>query len=131
MYVRLNVILSIRPTFCKMILSGQKVYEYRKRIFTRSDVDKVYIYATKPICRIVGYFTIAAMIEDSPNNMWKMTHEGSGISKEYFDAYFRGCDMAHAIAIGEVVKFDTPIDPKEVIKNFTAPQNYMYVDYEL
>ncbi len=123
----MNVILSIRPTFCKMIFSGQKKYEYRKRVFTRSDVDKVYIYATKPICRIVGYFTIAAMIEDNPNVMWKTTHEGSGITKEFFDAYFSGCDMAHAIAIGEVVKFDTPIDPKEVIKNFTAPQNYRYV----
>ena len=127
----MNVILSIRPTFCKMIFSGQKKYEYRKRVFTRSDVDKVYIYATKPICRIVGYFTIAAMIEDSPNVMWQMTHEGSGITKEYFDAYFKNCDMAHAIKIGEVVKFDTPIDPKKVIKNFTAPQNYRYVDYDI
>lgn len=123
----MNVILSIRPNFCKMIFSGQKKYEYRKRVFKRTDIDKVYIYASKPICKIVGYFTIAAMIEDSPNNMWEMTYMGSGISKEYFDAYFRGCDMAHAIAIGEVVKFDTPIDPKEVIKNFTAPQNYRYV----
>ena len=127
----MNVILSIRPTFCKMIFSGQKVYEYRKQIFTRKDVDKVYVYATKPICKIVGYFTIAAMIEDNPTEIWKITHKGSGITKEYFDAYFRGCDMAHAIAIGEVVKFDTPIDPKEVIKNFTAPQNFMYVDIDL
>ena len=125
----MNVILSIRPNFCNVIFSGQKKYEYRKKVFTRSDVDKVYIYATKPICRIVGFFTIDEVIEDSPNNMWKMTHEGSGITKEYFDAYFSGCDMAHAISIGEVVKFDTPIDPKKVIKNFTAPQNYRYVDY--
>lgn len=127
----MNVILSIRPNFCKMIFSDQKKYEYRKRVFTRSDVDKVYIYATKPICRIVGYFTIAAMIEDSPNNMWKMTHEGSGITKEYFDAYCSGCDMTHAIKIDEVIKFDTPIDPKKVIKNFIAPQNYRYVDYDI
>ena len=127
----MNVILSIRPSFCKMIFSGQKKYEYRKRVFTRSDVDKVYIYATKPICRIVGYFTIAAMIEDSPNVMWQMTHEGSGITKEYFDAYFKNCDMAHAIKIGEVVKLDNPIDPKEVIKDFHAPQNFMYVDYDI
>jgi len=127
----MNVILSIRPTFCKMILSGQKKYEYRKRVFKRTDIDKVYIYASKPICKVVGYFTIAAMIEDSPNVMWKMTHEGSGISKEYFDAYFKNCDMAHAIKIGEVVKFGTPIDPKKVIKNFTAPQNYRYVDYDI
>ena len=127
----MNVILSIKPTFCQSIIEGKKVYEYRKRVFKRTDIDKVYIYATKPICKIVGYFTIDAMIEDNPNVMWKTTHEGSGITKEYFNAYFRGCDTAHAIAIGEVVKFDTPIDPKEVIKNFTAPQNYRYVDYDI
>ena len=127
----MNVILSIRPNFCKMIFSGKKVYEYRKRVFKHIDIDKVYIYATKPICKIVGYFTISAMIEDNPTEIWDKTHKGSGISKGFFDAYFRGCDMAHAIAIGEVVKFDTPIDPKEVIKNFTAPQNYMYMDNDL
>lgn len=127
----MNVILSIRPTFCKMILSGQKVYEYRKRIFTRSDVDKVYVYATKPICKIVGFFTIDEVIEDAKTNIWAETHIGSGISKEYFDAYFKNCDMAHAIKIGEVVKIDNPIDPKEVIKDFHAPQNFMYVDIDL
>lgn len=127
----MNVILSIRPTFCKMILSGQKVYEYRKRIFTRSDVDKVYVYASKPICKIVSFFTIDEVIEDTKTNIWAKTHIGSGINKEYFDAYFKNCDMAHAIKIGEVVKLDNPIDPKEVIKDFHAPQNFMYVNYDI
>jgi predicted transcriptional regulator len=114
-----------------MIFSGKKVYEYRKRVFTRSDVDKVYVYVTKPICRIVGYFTIGHVIEDSPYNVWEMTYKDSGINKEYFDAYFKNCDMAHAIKIGEVVKLDNPIDPKEVIKDFHAPQNFMYVNYDI
>ena len=127
----MNVILSIRPNFCKMIFSGQKKYEYRKRVFTRSDVDKVYIYATKPICRIVGFFTIDEVIEDTKTNIWAKTHIGSGISKEYFDAYFKNSDTAYAIKIGQVVKLDTPIDPKSVIKNFIAPQNYRYVDYDI
>jgi len=127
----MNVILSIRPNFCKMIFSGQKKYEYRKRVFTRSDVDKVYIYATKPICRIVGYFTIDEVIEDKKSYMWEKTHKDGGINKEYFYAYFKNCDMAHAIKIGEVVKLDNPIDPKEVIKDFHAPQNFMYADFDL
>ena len=127
----MNVILSIRPNFCNVIFSGQKKYEYRKRVFTRSDVDKVYIYATKPICRIVGYFTIAAMIEDSPTEIWKITHKGGGISKEYFDDYFKHSETAYAIKIGQVVKLDNPIDPKEVIKDFHAPQNFMYVNYDI
>ncbi|MBR6593041.1 MAG: hypothetical protein IKK81_10555 [Prevotella sp.] len=127
----MNVILSIRPTFCKMIFSGQKVYENRKRIFTRSDVDKVYVYASKPICRIVGYFTIDEVIEDIKTNMWAKTHIGGGISKEYFDDYFKHSGTAYAIKIGQVVKLDNPIDPKSVIKDFHAPQNFMYVDSDL
>ena len=127
----MNVILSIRPNFCKMIFCGQKVYEYRKRIFTRSDVDKVYVYASKPICKIVGFFTIDEVIEDTKTNIWAKTHIGSGISKEYFDAYFKNSDTAYAIKIGQVVKLDNPIDPKSVIKDFHAPQNFMYMDSDL
>ncbi len=127
----MNVILSIRPNFCQAIFNGGKVYEYRKKVFKRTDIDRVYIYATKPICGILGYFSIAAMIENSPNNVWQISHKDSGINKEYFDAYFKNCDEANAIMIGEVVKLDTPIDPKKVIPNFHAPQNYMYVDLEL
>lgn len=127
----MNIILSIRPNFCKMIFCGQKVYEYRKRIFTCSDVDKVYVYATKPICRIVGYFAIDAMIENKKSYMWEKTHKDGGISKEYFDAYFKNSDTAYAIKIGQVVKLDNPIDPKSVIKDFHAPQNFMYADFDL
>ena len=127
----MNVILSIRPNFCKLIFSGQKMYEYRKRVFTRSDVDKVYIYATMPICRIVGYFTIDHVIKCNANDMWEMTYKDGGVNKEYFDAYFKNCDTAHAIKIGEVVMLDIPIDPKKVIKEFHAPQNFMYVDFDL
>ena len=127
----MNVIMSIRQHFCQLIFYGKKLYEYRKRVFTRSDVDKVYIYVTKPICRIVGYFTIKRIIDDSPSMVWDMTHEDGGISKKYFLDYFKGHSVAYAIEIGEVVKLDTPIDPKTIIKGFTAPQNFMYVDRDL
>ena len=127
----MNVIISIRPTFCKLIFGGQKRYEYRKRVFKHSDVDMVYIYASKPISKIVGYFTIKRIIDDTPSNVWNMTHEHGGISKEQFLDYFKGHSVAHAIEIHEVVELDIPINPKEVIQGFTAPQNYCYVDRDL
>ena len=127
----MNVIISIRPHFCQLIFDGKKLYEYRKRVFKSSDVDKVYIYASKPISRIVGYFTIKRIIDDSPSMVWNMTHEHGGISKEQFQEYFKGHKVAHAIEIDEVVELDIPINPKEVIQGFTAPQNFMYVDRDL
>ena len=131
MYVRMNVIMSIRPTFCKLIFDGQKVYEYRKRVFKRTDINKVYIYASKPISSIVGYFTIKRIICDSPSIVWDMTHKQGGITKKLFNDYFKGHKLAHAIEIDEVVKFDTPIDPRKVIKDFTPPQNFTYTEIDL
>lgn len=58
----MNVILSIKPCFCKLIFEGVKRYEYRKRVFKRNDVDKVYVYASKPICKVIGYFTVGGIV---------------------------------------------------------------------
>ena len=127
----MNVILSIKPQFCKFIFDGVKRYEYRKRVFKRTDIDKVYVYASSPICKVIGYFTVDGIINDTVSRVWDMTHEYGGIGRGYYDSYFNGRDMAHAIKIKDVVKLDTPIDPKKVIKNFTAPQNYRYVDYDI
>ena len=126
----MNAIMSIRPNFCKLIFDGQKRYEYRKRVFRRLDVDKVYIYASKPISKVVGYFTIKRIICESPSMVWDMTHKQGGITKKQFNDYFKGNKIAHAIEIDEVVKIN-PINPKEVIKGFTAPQNYCYLEKDL
>lgn len=122
--------MSIKPCFCDSIFKGLKLYEYRKKVFSRTDVDKAYIYASKPISKIVGYFTIKQIIDDTPSNVWNMTHESGGISKKQFQEYFQGHSVAHAIKIDEVVKIN-PINPKEVIKGFTAPQNYCYLEKDL
>jgi predicted transcriptional regulator len=124
----MNALISIRPNFCHLIFDGKKIYEYRKKVFTRSDVDKVYIYATKPICKIIGCFAIDNIITDTPSKVWLMTHEHGGITRKQFNDYFNGCNVAHAIKIKNLERYDIPIDPKTVIKDFTAPQNFIYVD---
>ena len=127
----MNVILSIQPSFCQLIFDRQKRFEYRKRVFKGLNVDKVYIYASRPICKIVGYFTIGNIIEDTPSMVWDMTHKQGGITKKQFNDYFKGRDIAHAIKIEDVTELVTPLDPKAIIKDFTAPQNFIYTDLEL
>ena len=123
--------MSIKPCFCDSIFKGLKLYEYRKKVFSRTDVDKAYIYASKPISKIVGYFTIGNIIEDTPSMVWDMTHKQGGITKKQFNDYFKGCKNAHAIEIKDLKRFNEPIDPKQVVKDFTAPQNYRYLDFDL
>lgn len=127
----MNVILSIKPCFCKLIFEGVKCCEYRKRVFKRNDIDKVYVYASKPICKVIGYFTVGGIINDTVSNVWDMTHEYGGIDRGYYDSYFNGYDIAHAIKIEDARLFDIAIDLKNVLNNFHAPQNFMYCDIEL
>jgi len=127
----MNVILSIKPQFCKLIFDGVKRYEYRKRVFKRGDIDKVYVYASSPICKVIGYFTVDGIINDTVFKVWDMTHEYGGIERGYYDSYFNGCDNGYAIKIDKVILFSVPIDPYIELDNFHAPQNYIYVDIDL
>lgn len=126
-----NVILPIKPKYVKEIMSGNKLYEYRKLVFGRS-VDKIYVYSSYPEKRIVGYFRYNGYLEDSPENIWRLTNNVSGISKYEYNEYYKHKNISYALKIVNFIKFEKAIDPKEVISNFRAPQSYMYtsVDFE-
>lgn len=123
----MRVLLSIKPIHVANILSGTKRYEFRRKMFARTDVSTVLIYSTMPVGQLVAEFEIADILEDAPGRLWDRTHASSGISKAYFDAYFDGRDKAFALKIGALTIYDDPIDPTEVIDNFTPPQSYRYV----
>ena len=123
----MNVILSIKPQFAYKILSGKKRYEYRKAVFRRP-VNRVFIYASSPVCKIVGEFTIHDLISGSPRFIWSETKEYAGIEATYFEKYFAGKDTAYALCISSYKKYDKPIDPKQKIPGFRAPQSFCYVN---
>lgn len=127
---RRNVILSIQPEFARKIFNHTKKYEYRKVMFS-PDVKKVYVYVSEPIALIIGYFIIDDIVEGTPSSVWRKTKEHSGITKKYFNEYFDGHDKAYAIHIKSTKLFKRPIEPKKVIKDFRAPQNFMYTEVNL
>ena len=127
----MNVIMSINPQYVEKIFEGTKQYEYRKSIFKRDDINRVYIYATYPICKIVGYFTIDNILCDTPVSVWEKTSEHGGITKQFYDEYYRGYKKAYAIGIKDVKQYDECIEPKTIIDNFRPPQNFIYADVEL
>jgi predicted transcriptional regulator len=126
----MRVLLSIRPVHVENILSGKKIFEFRRRIFTRRDIESVLIYCTMPVGQLVAEFKISEILEDEPDRLWERTASGSGISKCYFDSYFEGRDRAYALGIGALNIFETPIEPGDLIDDFTPPQSYRYVPNE-
>lgn len=123
----MRVLLSIKPAHVENIMRGTKIFEFRRRIFSRRDIRTVLIYCTKPVGRLVAEFDIENILEDEPEALWASTAGGSGISKEFFDAYFKGRMRAYALQIGSLRVFEKPVLPNDWFDNFTPPQSYMYV----
>lgn len=123
----MKVLLSIRPEYVERIFAGTKRYEFRRRPYGNRDVKTVVVYATKPVGKIVGEFDVDSILGEAPADLWARTSALSGISRDFFDAYFKGRQIAYALKIGEVRPYAEPISPEAVLKKFTPPQSYMYV----
>ena len=122
------VLLSIKPKYVDQILKGNKKYEFRKTVFNKKKGAKVFIYATSPVKRIVATFTVNKIFEDTPEKLWELFHEYSGIDYENYMKYFHNKDKGYAIKIDDLNEFDEPIDPKSRNPSFNPPQSFYYID---
>lgn len=127
----MKVLLSIKPEYVDKILDGTKRYEFRKNAIKNKNVKVAVIYATMPVGMIVGEFDIDSIIKEVPEKIWSITQKYSGISKRFFEEYYNGREEAVAYVIGDVRRYERPLDPSEVIDNFTPPQSYMYIENDL
>lgn len=122
------IILSIKPKHAGNILASNKKYEFRKSIWkSNKNIKKSYIYATSPVKKITGYFTIKRIFKGTPDILWEFFKEGSGISEKEFFNYFNSHSVGHAIEIDKILQFHKPLDPKELDPDFNAPQNFAYI----
>lgn len=121
-----NILLAIKPEFVEKILNGQKKFEFRRRV-PSANVDKIIIYATAPVKKVVGVARVREIISKPPNDLWNLTHEFAGIGREFFNSYFLGCDVGHAYALENVQKYKQPRE----LSDFgirAVPQSFVYMD---
>jgi predicted transcriptional regulator len=121
----MNVLLSIRPEYSRKIFSGEKRYEFRKRK-PNEDVQKVFVYESRPSKRIVGWFSLRTIHSGSPEKIWQMCSNYGGIKPESYFAYCKGRKIIHALEINETFRFEYPLNPYESIYDFKPPQDFAY-----
>lgn len=120
-----NMLISINPQHVENIFNGTKKYEYRK-IRCKQDIDKIIIYSTSPIMKIVGEAKVEEILEDSPDTIWEETKNHSGIDLKFYQQYFKDRSKAIAYKLTNIKKYNTPQELSSYgIK--TAPQSFVYV----
>jgi predicted transcriptional regulator len=124
--VQKRVLLSIKPEFAEKIFNGTKKYEFRRSMF-KNDIKNVVVYASYPVKKAVGEFEVEEIISLNVNILWEITGKKSGIKREYFDQYFLGKTIGHAIEIGNPKLYSSPIDIEMEYKILKPPQSFMYL----
>ena len=120
-----KMLLSINPEHVENIMNGNKRYEFRK-IRCRSDVDKIVIYCTSPVKRVVGEAEVLEIIVDTPDEVWERTSQFAGITKGFFDKYYEDKEKAVAYKLGNVKKYKEPLKLTDFGIKF-APQSFVYM----
>lgn len=121
-----KIMMSIHPEFVDKILSGEKKYEFRKTI-PRRDVDKIIIYSTSPIKKILAEVEVLGIVSKKPIIIWQLTSKYSGIEEAYFFKYFKDRPLAHAFVLGQVTVYNEPLSLIELGYSH-APQSFVYID---
>lgn len=120
-----TIMLSIKPEYVERVLAGLKKYEFRKRLATKP-VDKIIIYSTAPIMKVVGEVEVVKTISSSPSVLWENTKKFAGISRDKYRKYFKGSKVAYAYQLGKVIRYDSPKELSEFsIK--VPPQSFIYL----
>ena len=122
----MRVLLSIKPEFVEKIMSGEKRFEFRK-VLPKEKISTVVVYATMPIGKVVGDFTVQEILSLPPEQLWHTAEDGAGISKDFFDAYFNQRKIAHAFKIDQFKKYHKAMPLKNLIPSGAAPQSFCYI----
>jgi predicted transcriptional regulator len=120
-----KILLSINPEHVENILNGTKLFEFRK-IRCKTDVDKIVIYATSPIMRVVAEVEVENVIEGNLDEVWKHTKKFSGINRSFYNKYYNGKNKAVAYKLRNVKKYKK----QKLLSEYglrCAPQSFVYL----
>lgn len=120
------VLLSIKPEFAEKIFDGTKKYEFRKNIFKNTDVTTVVVYASSPVQRVIGEFSIETILNDNIDAVWKETAPFSGITHDFYLSYFANKERAYAIKIRDARRYRKARRLSDYNLAY-APQSFAYI----
>jgi predicted transcriptional regulator len=123
-----RLLLSVKPKFAEAILAGKKTFEFRRAVFRQQNIRTVILYASSPTRKVVGEFTIDSVLTLRLDVLWGLTHKGGAIDRAYFDQYFRGRTVGHALKVKKVRRYRFPLCLRTDLGITHPPQSFRYLD---
>lgn len=117
--------MSIQPRFANAIVAGDKPYELRRMRPRFGEGDRVIIYASRTIGRVIGTFVVGEIFSGAIDDVWHRLcsrHDGPPLSQSGFFAYLANASVVSAIEIRNPHRLAVPLP-----LGFRAPQSYQFL----
>lgn len=126
-----HVLVSLRPRFAELILSGSKTTEVRRGSSRICPGTVALVYASTPRKALVGAVQIEEVHTHAPSTVWRRWGPTTGLRRREYDDYVDGCRQVTALLLGEPCEFPNPVgldDLRLRSASFVAPQSYRFVE---
>lgn len=124
------LLVSVKPVYADLLLSGQKTVELRR---VRPNVEPgclVLLYASSPKMEMVATAKMAAIESGDLDFIWSRHGGATGLNRPVYDRYFAGSPTAVAISLVEVSALRQVVPLAELrrrLSGFRPPQSFRYL----
>ncbi len=127
-----DILMSIKPPYVDMIVSGSKTVEIRKRAVRVPAGARIWIYATSPRRQVVASARLEEVVLDTADEIWRTFGDRAGIDRLDFNAYVGDSRLVAALSLTDVTALAAPLCPRSETPAFRPPQSYSFLrDAEL
>ena len=125
-----QAIISLKPRYAELILSGDKTVELRNRIVRLQPGTLVWIYATRPMACIVGIAEVGAVVHAGPSEIWRRFGSDICVDRNGFESYIANRKRVSALVLASVKRlgdFVTLDRIRRSVQAFQPPRFYARV----
>lgn len=126
-----SALLSIKPRFANLLLSGEKKIELRKRAPCVEPGGLLVLYASSPTCAVVGALQVKEVVRTNPEALWEEYRQSTAVSPEEYWSYYGDSDVAEGVLVAQAIAFEQALSLHEIRSawpGFMPPQSFRYIE---
>lgn len=110
--------IALRPKYWEMYKDGSKTWELRKAGRCPLKTDKLIIYATSPVCRIIGEADLLSVRVGHLDYIWDIVNGYCGVTRDQYNSYYRDQHIAVAYRLGHIWAYSNPVRPDHHVQGY-------------
>lgn len=126
------VLMSVHPRWAWPMVHGEKTIEVRRRPVALARGDTLFVYASSPVCAVIGRAVVDHVVSASPAALWELIdgRRTTRLLRIEFDEYLEGVDRACGVVIARATPLSRPVALDELraaVPGFHPPQTYCHL----